>query len=83
MTYVFRPGWTKGIRAMDAAVLEMVLTAFEETRADALNHGHDLAQALKEATTAAAMCLSAMTGIEDSAARAEIEALNPVQMLAA
>lgn len=68
---------------MDAAVLEMVLTAFEETRADALGHGHDLAQAVKEATTAAAMCLSAMTGIEDSAARAEIDALNPVKMLAA
>ncbi|MBI2241570.1 MAG: hypothetical protein HYU59_12305 [Magnetospirillum gryphiswaldense] len=68
---------------MDAAVLEMVLTAFEETRADALGHGHDATQALKEALTAAAMCLSAMTGVEDSAARAEIEALNPMKLLAA
>ena len=38
---------------MDAAVLEMVLTAFEETRDDALGHGHDAPQALKEAMTAA------------------------------
>lgn len=43
MAHAFRSGWTKRIRAMDAAVLEMVLTA----------------------------------------ARAEIEALNPAQMLAA
>jgi len=68
---------------MDAAVLEMVLTAFEETHTDALSHGNDVAQAIKEATTAAAMCLSAVTGIEDAAARAEIETLNPLQMLAA
>ncbi|KAF0224066.1 MAG: hypothetical protein FD176_1464 [Rhodospirillaceae bacterium] len=44
---------------MDAAILEMVLTAFEETRADALAHGND------------------------AAARAQIEALNPLQRLAA
>lgn len=68
---------------MDAAILEMVLTAFEETRDDALAHGNDTATAVKEAFTAAAMCLSAMTGVEDAAARAQIEALNPLQRLAA
>lgn len=68
---------------MDAAVLEMVLTAFEETRHDALAQGHDGEVALKEAMTAAAMCLSAVTGIEDAAARAQVEALDPQKLLAA
>ena len=68
---------------MDAAILEMVLTAFEETRNDALRQGHDGSVALAEAMTAAAMCLSAMTGIEDAAARAQVEALDPAKMLAA
>lgn len=68
---------------MDAAILEMVLTAFEETRSDALGQGKDGATAIKEAFVAAAMCLSAMTGVEDSEARAQVEALNPVQRLAA
>ena len=68
---------------MDAAILEMVLTAFEETHNDALSQGHDGSIAVKEAMTAAAMCLSAVTGIEDAAARAQVEALDPVKMLAA
>jgi hypothetical protein len=68
---------------MDAAILEMVLTAFEETRTDALAQGQDNNIALREAFTAAAMCLSAMTGAEDADARAQIEALNPLKRLAA
>lgn len=68
---------------MDAAVMEMILTAFEETRNDALAQGQDADTAIKEAYTAAAMCLSAMTGLEDAAARAEVVALNPLQRLAA
>lgn len=68
---------------MDAAVLEMVLTAFEETRGDALAQGHDAAAAEREAIVAAAMCLASMTGLEDAAARAEVAALNPAARLAA
>lgn len=68
---------------MDAATFEMVLTAYDETRCDAMNAGHDGATAHKEGITAAAMCLAAMTGIEDSAARAEVEALDLAKQLAA
>lgn len=68
---------------MDAATLEMVLTAYEETRRDALDHGHDEAVANNEGITAAAMCLAAVTGIEDADARAQVVALNPAERLAA
>lgn len=68
---------------MDAATLEMVLTAFEETREESLAQGKSGDDATKEALVAAAMCLSAMTGVEDAEARAQIEALNPLKRLAA
>lgn len=68
---------------MDAAILEMVLTAFEETHHDALAQGHDRLTAIAEAFTAAAMCLAAVTGIEDAAARAQVEAIDPLKRLAA
>lgn len=68
---------------MDAATLEMVLTAYEETNADALSHGHAPDVAHKEGIVAAAMCLAAMTGIEDAAARAQVEALDVKKRLAA
>lgn len=68
---------------MDAATLEMVLTAYEETCQDARAQGQGEAVAHKEGITAAAMCLAAMTGIEDAAARAEVERLDPAKRLAA
>jgi hypothetical protein len=55
---------------MDSATLEMVLTAYDET-------------AHAEGLTAAAMLPAAVTGVEDSAARAEVEALDPRKRLAA
>lgn len=68
---------------MDAATLEMVLTAYDETVRDALGQGHSGAVAHAEGITAASMCLAAMTGIEDSAARAEVERLDLAKQLAA
>lgn len=68
---------------MDAATLEMVLTAYEETCQDARAQGHSEAVAHGEGITAAAMCLAAMTGVEDAAARAQVEALDLAKRLAA
>ncbi|MGE5518174.1 MAG: hypothetical protein ACM31D_20415 [Bacteroidota bacterium] len=61
----------------------MVLTAYDETCQDARAQGHGEAVAHREGLTAAAMCLSAMTGIEDSVARAEVERLDLAKQLAA
>lgn len=68
---------------MEAATFEMVLTAYDETCQDARAQGHGEAVAHREGLTAAAMCLSAMTGIEDSVARAEVERLDLAKQLAA
>lgn len=68
---------------MDASTLEMVLTAYDETVQDALAAGHADGVAHSEGLTAASMLLAAVTGVEDSAARAEIEALDPRSRLAA
>lgn len=57
---------------MDAATLEMVLTAYDETFQDAVGAGRMDDQAHREGMTAAAMLLAAVTGIEDAAALAEI-----------
>lgn len=68
---------------MDAATFEMVLTAYDETCQDARAHGNSEAVAHREGITAAAMCLAAMTGVEDDAARAQVEALDLAKQLAA
>jgi hypothetical protein len=68
---------------MDAATLEMVLTAYDETVQDALAAGRGEGVAHTEGLTAASMLLAAVTGVEDAAARAEVEALDPRQRLAA
>ena len=60
---------------MDDTVEEMVMTAFDETLAEALAKGIDRAGAMAEGITAASMCLAAMTGIRDAAARAQVEKL--------
>jgi hypothetical protein len=68
---------------MDAATIEMVLTAYDETVQDALGAGRSAEVAHAEGMTAAAMLFSAVTGVEDSAARAEVERLGPRERLAA
>ncbi len=68
---------------MDAATLEMVLTAYDETVQDALAGGHSDDVAHTEGLTAAAMLLAAVTGVEDAAARSEVERINPKAKLAA
>jgi hypothetical protein len=68
---------------MDAATFEMVLTAYDETSQDARAQGHPDGVAHKEGLTAAAMCLAAMTGVEDAAAMAEVERLDLAKQLAA
>jgi len=68
---------------MDASTLEMVLTAYDETVQDALTAGRPEGTAHAEGLTAAAMLLAAVTGVEDAAARAEVEALDPRARLAA
>lgn len=68
---------------MDSAILEMVLTAYDETRRDAQIAGHSEEIAHKEGETAAAMCLAAMAGVEDAAARAEITRLDLRKQFAA
>lgn len=68
---------------MDAATFEMVLTAYDETVRDARAQGQNESVAHAEGITAASMCLAAMTGIEDAAARAEVESLDLAKQLAA
>ena len=68
---------------MDAATLEMVLTAYDETVQDASGSGHGEDVAHAEGLTAAAMLLAAVTGLEDAAARAEVDRINPKARLAA
>jgi len=68
---------------MDAATLEMVLTAYDETFNDATGAGHGDDVAHAEGLTAAAMLLAAVSGVEDAAARAEVERVNPRARLAA
>ncbi|CAA7614560.1 hypothetical protein [Magnetospirillum sp. SS-4] len=68
---------------MDAATLEMVLTAYDETYQDARGGGHSEAVAHAEGLTAAAMLLAAVTGTEDAAARAEIDRIDVKARLAA
>jgi hypothetical protein len=68
---------------MDASTVEMVLTAYDETVQDALAAGRGDGIAHAEGLTAASMLLAAVTGIEDAAARASVEALDPRARLAA
>ena len=67
-----RNGWVR----VDAATLEMVLTAYDETFQDAVGQGRMEDQAHREGVTAAAMLLAAVTGVEDAAALAEVGKIN-------
>ncbi len=62
--------------SLDAGTVQMVADAFDETYDDALAAGHPAAVAKREGLTAAAMFLASLTGMEDEAARAGVEALN-------
>jgi hypothetical protein len=68
---------------MDAATLEMVLTAYDETVQDATASGRTDSVAHAEGLTAAAMLLAAATGVEDAAARSEVEKIDFKARLAA
>ncbi|KAF0221216.1 MAG: hypothetical protein FD176_3200 [Rhodospirillaceae bacterium] len=61
--------------ALDPSVRLMVTEAYEETVAEAMAQGQPAATAHREGTTAAAMFLASMSGLEDAAARVEVEAL--------
>ena len=57
---------------MDDTTTEMVMTAYDETVAEALARGMPRASAHAEGLTAAAMCLAAMAGMDDDAARRHV-----------
>ena len=61
---------------MDADTAEMVKEAYDETVAEAVAQGNSPEVAHAEGVTAAAMLLSAVTGVEDQDARKQVEALN-------
>ena len=56
---------------MDASEIK---EAYQETVDEATGRGVDAAKAHEEGVTAAAMMLSAMEGVEDQAAREQVEA---------
>ncbi len=60
---------------MDASMRKMVAEAYDETVSEAMAQGHEPSTAHKEGVTAAAMFLSSLIGVEDAAARAQIESL--------
>lgn len=61
---------------MDAATRNMVEEAYHEAAEEAKVRGLSILAAHKEAVVAAAMLLSAMTGVEDEAAKSSVIALN-------
>jgi hypothetical protein len=60
---------------MDDSTVKMVAEAYDETFSEAVAQGHPKDVAHKEGITAAAMFLASLTGLEDSAARGEVEKL--------
>lgn len=60
---------------MNDGTRQMIAVAYDETVAEALGCGRPANVAHREGVIAAAMFLSSMTGVEDEAARAEVEAL--------
>lgn len=61
---------------MDATTSEMVFTAYDDTFRDAKQQGRTDLVAHREGLTAAAMCLAALTGIEDEAARTQVNRID-------
>ena len=60
---------------MDQDTAKMVAEAYDETVSEALAQGHSPETAHKEGITAAAMFLASLTGVEDAAARVQVEGL--------
>ena len=60
---------------MDEATKLMLSDAYDETVVESFAQGRSAEIAHKEAVVAAAMFLSSLTGLEDAAARMEIEKL--------
>lgn len=69
-----RTGLTMGI--MDASIRSLVDDAYHEAAQESLARGLSLLTAHKEAVVAAAMLLSAMTGLEDDNARTMVVSMN-------
>ncbi len=67
--------WIAHTDVMDDSTRKMVCEAYDETVAEAMAAGRGAATAHKEGTTAAAMFLSSLTGVEDAQARAEVDGL--------
>lgn len=62
--------------SMDASIRSLVDDAYHEAAQESLARGLSLLTAHKEAVVAAAMLLSAMTGLEDDNARTMVVSLN-------
>ena len=60
---------------MDDTTRKMVSEAYDETAAEAVARGQPFDVAHREGLTAAAMFLSSLVGLEDGAARIEVETL--------
>ena len=60
---------------MDDTTRKMVSEAYDETAAEAVARGQSSDVAHREGLTAAAMFLSSLVGLEDGAARTEVESL--------
>lgn len=69
-----RMGMAMGI--MDASIRSLVGDAYHEAAEESLARGLSLLTAHKEAVVAAAMLLSAMTGLEDDNARTMVVSMN-------
>lgn len=69
-----RMGMAMGI--MDASIRSLVDDAYHEAAEESLARGLSLLTAHKEAVVAAAMLLSAMTGLEDDSARNMVVSMN-------
>lgn len=61
---------------MNDATQTMVEEAYQEAAREAISRGMSALTAHKEAVVAAAMLLSAVAGVEDEQAKAEVVALN-------
>ena len=60
-------------KSMDESTRQMIAEAYGETVSEALGRGVAADKAHVEGITAAAMFLASMVGLEDAAARAEVE----------
>lgn len=62
--------------SLDTGTEFMLADAYHETFAEAIAQGNGIETAHREGLTAAGMFLAVLTGMEDAAARATVEALS-------